>query len=215
MCAPPRFCSQLWCFHRYFGLFVIFSGLESTTLKPIYGFWANGEFPPPFPSEGSNCNVDEIQDVCDRRTFPLLWSPDISIFWQMTKGRVGGVKSKGAVALKDVWRDTCVSTKLHLFWRTWISATHLSRAKLDNFDTWAHSSEVNFMLIFKTRGWGVGSGEGQNWVMTKALKLIDGITTEMTLPSSYTPTEHYVVKWLTELNRMWWSFLISLPKYGK
>ena len=43
MCAPPRFCTQLWALQRYFCLFVIFSGLKSTTLKPIYWFWANGE----------------------------------------------------------------------------------------------------------------------------------------------------------------------------
>jgi len=42
MCAPPRFCTQLWALQRYFCLFVIFSGLKSTTLKPIYWFWANG-----------------------------------------------------------------------------------------------------------------------------------------------------------------------------
>ena len=42
MCAPPRFCTQLWALQRYFCLFVILSGLESTTLKPIYWFWANG-----------------------------------------------------------------------------------------------------------------------------------------------------------------------------
>ena len=43
MCAPPRFCTQLWALQRYFCLFVILSGLESTTLKPIYWFWASGE----------------------------------------------------------------------------------------------------------------------------------------------------------------------------
>ena len=43
MCAPPRFCTQLWALQRYFCLFVIFSGLKSTTLKPIYWFWANGD----------------------------------------------------------------------------------------------------------------------------------------------------------------------------
>ena len=42
MCAPPRFCTQLWALQRYFCLFVILSGLESTTLKPIYWFWASG-----------------------------------------------------------------------------------------------------------------------------------------------------------------------------
>ena len=43
MCAPPRFCTQLWALQRYFCLFVILSGLESTTLKPIYWFWASGD----------------------------------------------------------------------------------------------------------------------------------------------------------------------------
>ena len=43
MCAPPRFCTQLWALQRYFCLFVILRGLESTTLKPIYWFWANGD----------------------------------------------------------------------------------------------------------------------------------------------------------------------------
>ena len=43
MCAPPRFCTQLWALQRYFCLFVILNGLESTTLKPIYWFWASGE----------------------------------------------------------------------------------------------------------------------------------------------------------------------------
>ena len=42
MCAPPRFCTQLWALQRYFCLFVILNGLESTTLKPIYWFWASG-----------------------------------------------------------------------------------------------------------------------------------------------------------------------------
>ena len=46
MCAPPRFCTQLWALQRYFCLFVILSGLESTTLKPIYWFWASGDQSP-------------------------------------------------------------------------------------------------------------------------------------------------------------------------
>ena len=44
MYAPPRFCTQLWALQRYFCLFVILNGLESTTLKPIYWFWASGVF---------------------------------------------------------------------------------------------------------------------------------------------------------------------------
>ena len=60
-----------------------------------------------FPLElGSNCNVDRIQDVCDRPTFPSLWSLDISIFWQMTKGWRESIQREQSCSQGCFWSDT-------------------------------------------------------------------------------------------------------------
>ena len=58
MCAPPRFCTQLWALQRYFCLFVILNGLESTTLKPIYWFWASGAAHAPDGPDSQNYAYD-------------------------------------------------------------------------------------------------------------------------------------------------------------
>ena len=59
-----------------------------------------------FPLElASNCNVDRIQDVCDRPTFPSLWSLDISIFWQMTKGWRESIQREQSWSQGCFWSD--------------------------------------------------------------------------------------------------------------
>ena len=87
-----------------------------------------------FPLElGSNCNVDRIQDVCDRPTFPSLWSLDISIFWQMTKGWRESIQREQSCAQGCFWSDMRVD-KITSSFRTCELATdqdvHLIFAKL-------------------------------------------------------------------------------------
>ena len=43
MSPPPKIWGKPFSFQGYFHFYCKMSRLKSTTLKPIYGFWANGE----------------------------------------------------------------------------------------------------------------------------------------------------------------------------
>ena len=92
----------------------------------------------------TDCNVDKIQDVCDRRRFPPSFDP----LTFPSSGRWPKVGESNQRMFEEArgWR------KLHLFDRHMFATNsdyHLIQIILLHG---VHSMEVNFMLVFKTRG---------------------------------------------------------------